>query len=152
MAALEMAKTHATVNQADSIFSLTCLSRGLPAPLDVLFEPVAQDSENIIKQEAFQYLNVRWQQDVVAVFDAQLAHLYPFDEHSNKDVSLKDFEAFFAPEGGLDAFYSQYLKWFIDDARFQSGASHIIRDEVLNELQQAKRIQQAFLIARVSLG
>lgn len=144
MAALEMAKTHATVNQADSIFSLTCLSRGLPAPLDVLFEPVAQDSENIIKQEAFQYLNVRWQQDVVAVFDAQLAHLYPFDEHSNKDVSLKDFEAFFAPEGGLDAFYSQYLKWFIDDARFQSETLHIIREEVLDELQQAKPIQQAF--------
>ncbi len=144
MAALEATQARVGLKNADPIYTLKRISRGLPAPLDSLMNTLAQDSWYVVKQKAIQYLNIRWQSDVFDVFEAQFAHRYPFDPKAKKDVSLKDFEVFFAPGGTLDVFYEQQLKWFIDETTSTPEDTHIVRNEILDELEQAKQIQQAF--------
>ncbi|EJE8675777.1 type VI secretion system membrane subunit TssM [Vibrio parahaemolyticus] len=144
MAALEATQARVGLKNADPIYTLKRISRGLPAPLDSLVNTLAQDSWYVVKQKAIQYLNVRWQTDVYDVFEAQFAHRYPFEPSAKKDVSLKDFEAFFAPGGTLDVFYEQQLKWFIDETTSTPNEANIVRNEILDELEQAQQIQQAF--------
>ncbi|WP_431193151.1 type VI secretion system membrane subunit TssM [Vibrio parahaemolyticus] len=149
MAALEATQTRMALKNVDPIYTLKRISRGLPAPLDTLMEKVADESWYVIKQEAIQYLNVRWQTDVYKVFETQFAHRYPFEPSASKDVSLKDFETFFAPEGTLDSFYSEQLKGFVDEA---SNNQHIVKEDVLTQFEQAKAIQQAFFNRKGVLG
>ncbi len=152
MAALNATQARVGLTDADPIYTLKRISRGLPAPLDSLLEKVAQDSWYVVKQEAIQYLDVRWQKDIYAVFEAQFAHRYPFDVHASKDVSLKDFEAFFAPEGTLESFYTEQLKWFLDESDEDTTGQRIVRADILEELDHAKRIQAAFFNRKGVLG
>ncbi|GAL16088.1 IcmF-related protein [Vibrio astriarenae] len=101
MAALEATQARMALINVDPIYTLKRISRGLPAPLDTVMEKVADESWYVIKQEAIQYLNVRWQTDVYKVFETQFSHRYPFEPSASKDVSLKDFETFFC--AGRDA-------------------------------------------------
>ncbi|MCZ5880969.1 type VI secretion system membrane subunit TssM, partial [Vibrio parahaemolyticus] len=91
MAALEATQARMELKNTDPIYTLKRISRGLPAPLDTLMENVAQDSWYVVKQEAIQYLNVRWKTDVYDVFQAQFANRYPFKANASKDVALSDF-------------------------------------------------------------
>ncbi|MBY7710583.1 type VI secretion system membrane subunit TssM [Vibrio alginolyticus] len=152
MAALSAVQARVGLTDADPIYTLKRISRGLPAPLDSLLEKVAQDSWYVVKQEAIQYLDVRWQKDIYAVFETQFAHRYPFDVHASKDVSLKDFEAFFAPEGTLESFYTEQLKGFVDESGQDANGQRIISADILNELDHAKRIQAAFFNRKGVLG
>ncbi|HGF5073404.1 TPA: type VI secretion system membrane subunit TssM [Vibrio parahaemolyticus] len=149
MAALEATQARMELKNTDPIYTLKRISRGLPAPLDTLMENVAQDSWYVVKQEAIQYLNVRWKTDVYDVFQAQFANRYPFKANASKDVALSDFVRFFAPEGTLDTFYTEQLQGFVDD---EPQSQHIVQDEVLAELKLAKQIQQAFFNRKGILG
>lgn len=112
-----------------------------------MVERMADESWFVIKQEAIKYLEVRWANDVHREYREKLASRYPFNPNARKDVDLEDFESFFGPSGTLSKFYEDNLKLFMDEnlisAESLDGAS-LIRHEVLDQLETAKRIQRAF--------
>ncbi|KOO16292.1 type VI secretion protein IcmF [Vibrio xuii] len=147
MAALEATKSRVKLVSADPIYTLKRISSGLPKPLDMMMEKLADESWLVVKQEAVKYLEVRWYEDVYQPYYAKLANRYPFNDKSTKDVALEDFETFFAPKGTLDNFYSNQLKVFIDEnisVDSSDSMQSIIRPEVLAQIKQAQRIRQAF--------
>jgi type VI secretion system protein ImpL len=147
MAALEATKARMKLVNADPIYTLKRISSGLPKPLDRMIAKLADESWYVVKQEAVKYLEVRWHKDVYNVFQQKLAGRYPFNPRARKDASLSDFEAFFAPNGTLDSFYKDQLKIFLDEhmaiSDDESGQS-VVKQEVLDEIEQAKHIQEAF--------
>ncbi|MDF9398502.1 type VI secretion system membrane subunit TssM [Vibrio sp. 1180_3] len=147
MAALDATKARVKLVNADPIYTLKRIASGLPKPLDTMVAKLADESWYVVKQEAIKHLEVRWHDDVYKTFKEKLAGRYPFNASSNKDSSLSDFEAFFAPNGTLDNFYNNQLKMFVEEnitVNDDDKAQSIIRKDVLDQLKQAKKIQQAF--------
>ncbi|WP_194437814.1 type VI secretion system membrane subunit TssM [Vibrio fluminensis] len=147
MAALEATKARTKLINADPIYTLNRISSGLPAPLDRMFAKLANESWFVVKQEALQQLEIRWSEDVYRPFQAKLAGRYPFKQNARKDVSLKDFESFFAPNGRLDRFYNEQLKLFVEEkipTTEGQAQQPLIRPAILAQIQQARKIREAF--------
>ncbi|MEC6797048.1 type VI secretion system membrane subunit TssM [Photobacterium sp. S4TG1] len=146
-AALEATKDRLALKDNDPIYTLQQIATNLPKPLDNLVRDIAEESWYVVKQEAIKYVEVRWQSDVYKEYQQKLMSRYPFN-NTSKDVSLKDFEAFFAPNGTLDNFYNNELKLFIDDKLSMdmnsTNKSSLLRSDVLKQFANAKKIQQAF--------
>lgn len=147
-AALEATKDRLALKDNDPIYTLQQIATNLPKPLDNLVKEIAEESWYVVKQEAIKYVEVRWQSDVYKEYQQKLMSRYPFNSNTSKDVSLKDFEAFFAPNGTLDNFYNNELKLFIDDKLSMdmnsTNKSSLLRNDVLKQFANAKKIQQAF--------
>jgi type VI secretion system protein ImpL len=147
-AALEATKDRLGLKENDPIYTLQQMATNLPKPLDSLIKEIAEESWYVIKQEAIKYVEVRWQRDVYKEYQEKLASRYPFNNHTSKDVSLKDFETFFAPNGTMDNFYNNDLKLFIDDNISMDMSNNnepsLLRSDVLKQFANAKKIQQAF--------
>ncbi|ANU39451.1 type VI secretion system membrane subunit TssM [Vibrio scophthalmi] len=147
MAALNATKERVKLMNADPIYALKRISSGLPQPLDNMFAKLADESWYVVKQEAIKHLEVRWTEDVYTPFQSKLAGRYPFTQGSKKDASLQDFESFFAPNGTLDSFYNNQLKMFLEEnitVDANDSSQSIIRNEVLVQIKQAHKIQEAF--------
>ncbi|PSW27934.1 type VI secretion system membrane subunit TssM [Photobacterium phosphoreum] len=151
-AALEATKERLALKDNDPIYALQQMATNLPKPLDSLVKDIADESWYVVRQEAIKYVEVRWQRDVYKEYKEKLASRYPFNSNASKDVSLKDFEVFFAPGGTLDTFYNNDLKLFIDDnlsMDMNSGDKQsLLRSDVLKQFANAKKIQQAFFNRR----
>ncbi|MGY3572073.1 type VI secretion system membrane subunit TssM [Vibrio paucivorans] len=146
-AALDATKARVKLQNADPIYTLKRIASGLPKPLDSMINKLADESWYVVKQEAIKHLEVRWYSDVYSVYEEKLSNRYPFKSGSRKDAALRDFEAFFAPNGTLDSFYTNQLQMFIEEnisVGDTDSNQSIIRQEVLDQLSQAKKIQQAF--------
>lgn len=147
MAALSATKDRVMLTSSDPIYTLNRIASGLPKPLDTMVSKLANESWYVVKQEAIKHLEVRWYEDVYKPYSMTIAGRYPFNQASPKDIALQDFEAFFAPGGTLDRFYSNQLKVFIDENiavdDFDTQQS-LIRPEVISQISQAERIRQAF--------
>ncbi|PST94454.1 type VI secretion system membrane subunit TssM [Photobacterium sp. NCIMB 13483] len=147
-AALDATKDRLALKDNDPIYTLQQIATNLPKPLDNLVKEIAEESWYVVKQEAIKYVEVRWQSDVYKEYQQKLMSRYPFNNNTSKDVSLKDFEAFFAPNGTLDNFYNNELKLFIDDKLSMdmnsTNKSSLLRNDVLKQFANAKKIQQAF--------
>ncbi|MCY9803278.1 type VI secretion system membrane subunit TssM [Vibrio scophthalmi] len=148
MAALDASKARVKLVNADPIYTVKRVASGLPAPLNTMLEKLADESWYVVKQEAIKHLEVRWHNDVYKEYQRKLAGRYPFNPASKKDSSFIDFEAFFAPDGTLDSFYNSQLKVFVEENSVftdeGSNGKSIVRKEVLDQLKQARRIQEAF--------
>jgi type VI secretion system protein ImpL len=147
MAALDATKSRMKLVNVDPIYTLKRVSSGLPKPFDRMIAKLADESWYVVKQQAIRQLEVRWNQDVYRTFEEKLAGRYPFNQSSSKDVSLTDFEAFFAPRGTLETFYNDQLKIFIDEnvtVGDEENGQSIVKADVLEQIQQARHIQEAF--------
>lgn len=147
MAALDATKARVKLINADPIYTLKRIASGLPKPMDSMFAKLADESWYVVKQEAIKHLEVRWTEDVYVPFQSKLAGRYPFTQSASKDVSLQDFEAFFAPNGTLDSFYNNQLRMFIEEnitVTTDDSAQSIIRKEVLDQIKKAQKIREAF--------
>lgn len=146
-AALEATKARVNLKNADPIYVLERVAEGMPAPFQGMLKKLATESWYVVRQEAIRYLEVRWEKDVYAFYHEKLASRYPFSPKATQDVSLEDFETFFAPDGILNTFYRDNLKIFIQDTGDFAGSSEnqaLIRPEVLHQLKLEQELQQAF--------
>lgn len=66
-------------------------------------------------------------------------------QNAKREVSLQDFEEFFAPGGVFDSFYNDQLKLFLtENIVSDNGSGSIIRPEILTQIKQVEKIQKAF--------
>ncbi|WP_296230228.1 type VI secretion system membrane subunit TssM [Pseudomonas sp. UBA4617] len=154
-AALAVALTRFSEKEPDPIRNLQRVATGLPEPLNRHVRQLAEQTSQVLMVMALRELEQRWEAEVYSVYQERLASRYPIDP-AGPDVSLKDFEAFFGPQGQLKRFQDQYLTVFLKDnlnALYSSSDDgYLVRPEVMEQLKQAESIRNAFFDNRGELN
>ncbi|HCF6898422.1 TPA: type VI secretion system membrane subunit TssM [Pseudomonas aeruginosa] len=154
-AALAVVLERFSLKGPDPIGNLQRIAAGLPAPLNQQMKKLADESSQVLLIEALSELERRWDTDVYRFYNERLLGRYPFTPSSREDASLDDFTAFFGPQGKLQQFKQQYLKLFLEDnleaLYSERRGGYLVRTDVLNQLEAADRISDAFFNSRGTL-
>lgn len=122
----------------------------LPQPLRAWFEGIAEQSWLHLLDDAYGYVNQRYQSEVHGFYVKAIQHRYPFNAHAGSDIALGDFHAFFKPRGTLERFYDGYLRSFVSvegnryRLRALEGRSLPMSRSLLDQLTRAQTIRQGF--------
>ena len=95
------------------ISELYAQAQQFPEPLATWTKQIADDIWFNLIAETRQYINLRWQTSVYNDYQIHIAHHYPLDANQSFDISLDDFNRFFAPHGTLNQFSEEYIKPFL---------------------------------------
>ncbi|MGK9419557.1 type VI secretion system membrane subunit TssM [Pseudomonas cedrina] len=122
----------------------------LPQPLRGWFEGMADQSWRYLLEDAYGYVNQRYQSELHGFYAKAIQRRYPFDAHADSDVALGDFQEFFKPRGVMARFYEAYLRPFVSAEgnryrlRTLEGRSLPMSRLVLEQLARAQTIRQGF--------
>lgn len=134
----------------DPLSTLYNRARQLPEPVATWAKQLADDTWFIFINDSKDYLNKQWQQTVYNQYQSSIANRYPFDLTQKEEVNLTDFDQFFAPQGTLSNFISNYLKPFLNTSTPQwqpkelDGYRLPLSTEITNELIRANVISNMF--------
>ncbi|MFJ3368182.1 type VI secretion system membrane subunit TssM [Pseudomonas sp. NPDC086251] len=148
-AALEWAKTRMG-GQRDALSSLRIASVRLPRPVSVWFNVLADDTWCLVLNDAYQYLNQRYQSELYSFYGKAINKRYPFSAHSTSDVAISDFREFFKAQGIADRFFDNYMRPFVSGdpgnyrLRSLDGHSLPISKVYLDQMAAAQVIRQSF--------
>lgn len=138
--------------QPDVLGNLRDVAARLPLPLSGWLEGMADDSWQHLLEDAYGYVNQRYQSEVYGVYAKAIRQRYPFNAHAASDVALSDFQDFFKPQGVMARFYESYLRPFVsaEGARYRlrglDGHSLPITRGVLDQLSRAQLIRRSFFV------
>ncbi|MFA6408601.1 MAG: type VI secretion protein IcmF/TssM N-terminal domain-containing protein [Gammaproteobacteria bacterium] len=89
-------------------------AKDAPEPLRTWLHAIVDNYWKLLLQNSHIYINNVWNSNVLPKFAANLLNRYPLYKDASSDAQLEDFNAFFAPKGTLDNFFTSYLKPFVD--------------------------------------
>lgn len=147
--AFELAKTRMG-GQRDALSALRNASGRLPRPLNGWFNLLAEDSWRLVLNDAYQYVNERYQSELYGFYGESIQQRYPFDAHSTSDVAINDFREFFKAQGIAERFFDTYLRPFISGdpgsyrLRSIDGQSLPISRVYLDQMARTQTIRQSF--------
>lgn len=125
-------------------------ARQLPEPISNWAKQLADDTWFIFINESKNYLNHQWLETVYKDYQKTITHRYPLDPSEQEEITLEDFDRFFAPHGTLPNFVNAYLKPFLDTSKPQwqpkelNGYVLPIKASLLDELIRANVISNMF--------
>jgi type VI secretion system protein ImpL len=137
-------------NTKDFITVLFTTAESSPAPLKNWLNGIAAKSWHFVLQDTAQHIEKHWQNDIMTVYNEQLANRYPFAPNASQEVSLEQFTRFLGTHGTITGFYENYLQAFIDITgrswswKRMNGDQLPFTDLVLNGLQRAAQLQHTF--------
>jgi len=137
-------------NMSDPLNSLYNKAKQLPEPVSNWAKQVADDTWFILINESKTYLNKQWHHTVFNHYKNTIANRYPLDSAQKDEVSLNDFDRFFAPQGILNTYVNTYLKPFLDTSQPQWQAKEVngfrmpVSAELLDDLIRANIISNMF--------
>lgn len=137
------------ISSSDPISLLFAKSRQLPEPLASWSKQLADESWALLINQSRTYLNKQWESMVYKNYETKIANRYPFD-NNQEEVSLEDFNDFFAPKGQLTSFVKTFIKPFLDtkDPQWKpktlDGFVLPISNDLINELIRANVISNMF--------
>ncbi|WLH01184.1 type VI secretion system membrane subunit TssM [Pseudomonas beijingensis] len=111
-AAFELARLRMG-GQRDALSNLRNASARLPRPVNAWFNVLAEDSWRLVLNDAYRYLNQRYQSELYSFYGKAINKRYPFSAHSASDVALNDFREFFKDQGIVDRFFDHYMQPFV---------------------------------------
>ncbi|MGR3436164.1 MAG: type VI secretion system membrane subunit TssM [Shimia sp.] len=117
-----------------------------PALVNQILDTVEDQLVTRSEAEAYDALVSRYEADVRAFCQRNVANRYPFAGRAGQAVDLDHLKTFFAPDRGLlDVFFDTYLAPHVDTGRFTpNGATPLsdrLRDEDLKVFRDAETIQ-----------
>ncbi|MGR4972183.1 type VI secretion system membrane subunit TssM [Pseudomonas sp. LARHCG127] len=148
-AAFELAR-HRMDGQRDALSKLRNASARLPRPVNGWFNVLAEDSWRLVLNDAYRYLNQRYQSELYSFYGKAINKRYPFSAHSASDVALNDFRVFFKDQGIVDRFFNHYMQPFISGAegnyrlRSIDGQSLPMSRVYLDQMATAQAIRRSF--------
>ena len=148
-AAFELAKSRMG-GQLDAISMLRRSTARLPQPLSNWLGALADDSWRLLLDDAYRYINQRYQSELYSVYTEALAKRYPFNASSESDVAITDFREFFKAQGAVERFVDNYLKPFIKGEnhsyklRSVDGRSLPISPNTLSQMSRVHTIRRSF--------
>lgn len=135
---------------SNPISELYAQAQQYPEPLSQWTEQIAEDMWFHLIGDTREYLNKQWKDLVYTDYLSHIANHYPLDAAQNQDLPLADFNRFFAPNGLLARFSTDYIKPFLDTSQPQWQRKELnhavvpIADELVNELMRANVITHMF--------
>ncbi|WP_397450590.1 type VI secretion system membrane subunit TssM [Pseudomonas sp. NA-150] len=148
-AAHEMAKLRMN-GQRDALNSLRSAATRLPRPVSAWLDVLAEDTWMLVLNDAYQYLNQRYQSELYGFYEKALHKRYPFNAHSSSDVAISDFREFFKAQGVADRFFDSYMRPFVSGTpgnyrlRSIDGRSLPMSKLFLTQMGHAQVIRQSF--------
>ncbi|WP_439886809.1 type VI secretion system membrane subunit TssM [Pseudomonas sp. MBLB4123] len=148
-AAFELAKARMS-GRRDAINQLRSSAARLPQPIGNWLALLAEDSWMLVLNDAYHYLNQRYQNELYAAYDGSLKQRYPFSAHSESDVAIADFREFFKGQGIAQRFFDGYLKPFVSGSAGQyrlrqvDGRGLPLSREFLLQMSHAQTIRRSF--------
>jgi len=130
--------------------SLRNASRRLPAPINGWLDNTADEAWALVLDDAYQYLNQRYQNELLSFYGSAIDKRYPFNAHSTSDVALNDFREFFKIQGVVDRFFESYMRPFVSGnagsyrLRSVDGRSLPMSRVFLEQIAHAHVIRQGF--------
>jgi intracellular multiplication protein IcmF len=135
---------------ANPISELYNHAQQYPEPLAKWAEQIADDMWFNLIGDSRHYLNQQWHAVVYQDYINNIAHHFPLDTNQTQDLSLTEFNRFFAPHGKLTQFTDDFIKPFLDTTQSQWQRKELnhavvpIDDEMINELMRANVITHMF--------
>ncbi len=121
-----------------------------PAFLAGLMEKLSQSAKRHTTSDARQYMSRRWENDVIRHCENMIEGRYPFNKRSQREITLGDMTAYFAPGGILDQYFNDVVIDHIDTSRrpwrwnYSQGISLGFSDDVLRHLEVGRLIRDTF--------
>lgn len=137
-------------SETDPLTALYRRSKELPEPIARFAKQMADDAWFLLINGAREHINNQWQQKVFKSYVRQIAHRYPLDPSQKEEVSLDDFNHFFAPSGTLTQFSKDYILPFLDtsspqwEKKEKDGFMLPISTALIDELIRANVISNMF--------
>lgn len=134
----------------DSINQLLAVANSSPTPLNTLLVNLAVTSWHYVLQDAGQFIQQHWQNEVMSPYNTELANRFPFATNANEEVTLAQFGKFLGTQGTLANFFKNYLQPFADNSNKVWTWKTINNERIpftelaLNQLQHAANLQRAF--------
>ena len=135
---------------ANPVSSLFNQAHQLPNPLSTWAKQIAGDVWFTIIHNSREYVNYQWQQQIVPEYKNRIAERYPFTNNEHDEISINDFNNFFAKNGTLNNFVNNYVKPFLDTSQANWQLKEVnryvlpIKKESINELIRANVITNMF--------
>ena len=136
----------------DELSILQLQAQTLPQPLRQMILQLVDNSWQVILADAGHYVNAVWITQVYPFYAERLSGRYPFAKDAKQSMTLKDFSAFFSPNGILAKFYQNYLQVFVDTGhtpwvmRVLDGHTLQIDDTHMAQLQYAYLLDRMFFM------
>lgn len=137
---------------SNPLSALHARSQQIPEPVSSWIKQIAEDAWVILLNDSKDYINQQWQHTVFNEYQNVIAHRFPFDDNKGDDVSLRNFERFFAHNGTLQRFINFYLKPYLDTTTAQWQPKEIngyvlpVSKDSLDELIRANVITNMFFL------
>ena len=147
-AALEAAK--AAGSSKDPVKLLRRRANRLPDPVKDWIYALSERGWDAVVGSSRDQLSNLLKADVEPLCKRAIQGRYPFSKRSQKEVTLADFTAFFAPGGAMDNFFQEQIKPFANTLshpwRWHKASGHPmgIPDSTLRQFERAASIQEAF--------
>ncbi|WP_413111694.1 type VI secretion system membrane subunit TssM [Thaumasiovibrio sp. DFM-14] len=138
LAALNAAKSRMRETEADPLIRLRQVAQKTPEPVRTWLLDIVSQTWGILLVESQQGIQQLWRSEVWSRFEALAVDKYPFNLHSSNEISITDFEEFFARSGTLDTFIQSHFAPFYDTnlwtAKVVDGKSLHIDQSLLVQL------------------
>ena len=147
--AFEIAKGRYQSGSANPIVSLKTYAKNAPEPLSRWLTSLADETWRVVMGTAYSYVNAEWKNQVYAPYQRALAGRYPLNPKSQNELALYDFSEFFKPGGTVDAFFTEYMKPFINTRndwsnRAVDGYSIGFNNSSIKQVRRALSIKEVF--------
>lgn len=141
--AFEVVKARYSSGSGNAITSLRTFSKNTPEPVKRWLISISDETWKAVLLSARQHINTEWKNQVYSAYKEALAGRYPLKRSSRDELALFDFSEFFKPKGKMDAFYTDFIKPFINTRKGWSNRVVDNRSLGLNSatLKQIKRAQ-----------
>ena len=142
MAELNLERTNPTVD-------LKRLANEMAEPLSTQLNKVADEAWTLELKTALSEINTLWNRNVYGFYKSRIANRYPLNRKASENISLDDFREFFGPNGRVQRFYNDYLKFFLEDNAELSvvNGESVISSSFLAALQDLQNIQRNYFDA-----
>ncbi len=133
----------------DALYTLGEYAKRMPEPTKTWLNQIQEDMWLLIQNSTKQYLNQRWHEQIYSGYEKQIDKHYPFYE-SIEEISMSEFESFFAPNGNMQHFFRDYLQPFINTSQAQWIVKEVdskkfpIPDNIIQKFIQANIITNMF--------
>ncbi|MBX3708596.1 MAG: type VI secretion system membrane subunit TssM [Gammaproteobacteria bacterium] len=134
----------------DAITQLRLTAEKSPEPIKTWLAKIANDSWNLLMQEAIRYVDISWKNQVIHPYQTDIANRYPFGKSTEQEVDIQKFINFFGNPGIILSFYHDYLHPFVDTStpdwhwKKIDNQAMPFSEEALRQIQHAMRIHHTF--------
>jgi type VI secretion system protein ImpL len=132
------------------IYALSEQAKTAPKPIARWLNHIAQSSWQLIASAAMKQINNAWQASVLSEYSMHIKGRFPLKADASSELGMEHFEHFFAQQGTLDQFFTQYLAPFVNrqhkdwSAYQQDGMSLPLTQKDIHIFQSMKEIQDLY--------